>query len=73
MINALVASENKEIDQRVSSGQITAAQGTQQKTQTQQRVTDEVNGTRPAGGPWGQGGFPGGPPPNAPSGTSSTN
>ena len=45
-----MASENSEIDQRVASGQITAAQATQEKSQTQQRVTDEVNGTRPAGG-----------------------
>ncbi len=72
VINALVASENKEIDQRVVSGELSAARGAQEKTQTQQRVTDLVNGTRPADGPWGHGGFPGGPPPNAPSGTSST-
>ncbi len=51
VVNALVASENAEIDKRVSSGQITAAQGAQMKAMTTQRVTDEVNGVRPAGGP----------------------
>jgi ribosomal protein S20 len=73
VVNALVSSENSEIDKSVSSGQITAAQGAQEKTQTQQRVTDEVNGTRPAGGPWGRHGAPHGGPPNAPAGSSSTN
>lgn len=67
VISAWAASENSEIDQRVSSGQMTAAQGAQMKTQTTQRVTDEVNGTRPAfgGGPHGGRGAP----PGAPSGT----
>jgi hypothetical protein len=51
LVNALVASENAEIDSRVAGGQITAAQGAQMKTMTTQRVTDEVNGTRPAHGP----------------------
>ncbi len=59
VISALVTSENSEIDQRVSSGQITAAQAVQMKTMTQQRVTDVVDGTRPAGGGWGP---PDGPP-----------
>jgi fructose/tagatose bisphosphate aldolase len=67
VISAWVASENTEIDQRVSSGQITAAEGAQMKTQTTQRVTGEVNGTRPAGG--GPHGGWGGPPPGAASGT----
>jgi transposase-like protein len=70
VVSAWVASENSEIDKRVGSGEITAAQGTQEKTQTQQRVTDEVNGTRPAGGPWGPHGGPDGGPPNAPAGSS---
>jgi thymidine kinase len=62
VISALVASENSEIDQRVSSGQLTAAQGAQLKTMTVQRVTDEVNGTEPAhGGFGGHDGPPGGP------------
>lgn len=51
VVSALVASENAEIDKRVSSGQIIAAQGAQMKAMTTQRVTDEVNGTHPAGGP----------------------
>jgi hypothetical protein len=51
VVSALVASENAEIDKRVSSGQITAAQGAQMKAMTTQRVTDEVNGVRAAGGP----------------------
>jgi hypothetical protein len=51
VVSALVASENAEIDKRVSSGQITAAQGAQMKAMTSQRITDEVNGTHPAGGP----------------------
>lgn len=70
VIDALVASENNEIDQRVSSGQLTSAQGTQEKTHTTQRITDEVNGTHPAGGPGGWG--PGGPPPAGAPGASST-
>jgi transposase-like protein len=60
VISAWVASENQEIDSRVSSGQITSAQAAQMKAQTQQRITDEVNGVRPAGGP-GDGHGPGGP------------
>lgn len=65
VITAWVASENAEIDQRVSSGQLTAAQAAQMKATTAQRVTDEVNGTEPAGGH-------GGPPFGAPSGSSPT-
>jgi thymidine kinase len=67
VINAWVKSENSEIDQRLSSGQVTAAQAAQDKTMTTQRITDLVNGTEPAhgfGGPGGPpGGAPGGPPP----------
>ena len=55
VISAWVASENKEIDDRASSGQITSAQATRMKAMTQQRVTDEVNGTF-HGGPGGPGG-----------------
>ena len=47
LISTWVASENKEIDDRVASGALTKAQGDQAKTMTQQRVTDEVNGTHP--------------------------
>lgn len=66
VISALTASENSEIDQRIASGQITATQGAQEKTMTSQRITDEVNGTAPAGG------WRGGLPPGAPSGTSTS-
>ena len=68
VISALVASENAEIDQRAASGQISAAQAAQDKAMTQQRVTDMVNGTRPAGG----GAGPRDGAPEAPSGSSST-
>lgn len=44
LISTWVASENKEIDDRVSSGALTRAQGDQAKTMTEQRVTDRVNG-----------------------------
>jgi hypothetical protein len=50
VVSALAASENIEIDKRVASGEITAAQGAQEKTTTTQRVTAKVNGTHPAGG-----------------------
>ena len=63
VISTWVASENKEIDDRVSSGQITKAQGDQMKAMTQQRVTDQVNGTF-HGRPGGPAGFAG-PPPGA--------
>ena len=68
VISELVASENTEIDQRVSSGQLTVAQGAQMKTMTVQRVTDEVNGTEPPHG--GFGGHDG--PPGAPAGSTPT-
>lgn len=54
VITAWVNSENAEIDQRVSSGHLTAAQAAQMKAHTQQRITDAVNGTvapRLRGGP----------------------
>lgn len=71
VISAWVASENKEIDDRASSGQITQQQAAQMKAMTQQRITDEVNGTRPAGGPGrpglgGPGSAPGDLAPGAP-------
>jgi hypothetical protein len=70
VISAWVASENREIDARVAAGQITSAQATRMKAQTQQRVTDEVNGVHPDRGPGGPGG-PGGPPaPGAGTGSS---
>ena len=71
VISALVASENAEVDSAVKAGRITQAQATQIKAQTQQRITDMVNGTPPPmGGPRGFGGprgdFFGGPGAGAP-------
>lgn len=70
VISALVASENAEVDSALKAGRITQAQATQMKAQTQQRVTDMVNGTPPSGGPRGFGGphpdFGGGPGTGAP-------
>lgn len=60
VISAWAAAENSEIDQRVASGQITSAEGTQMKAMTTQRITDAVNGTRPSGPPGGPWGGPGG-------------
>lgn len=45
VITAWVNSENAEIDQRVASGHLTAAQAAQMKAHTQERITDAVNGT----------------------------
>ena len=56
VIATLVTDENAEIDGAVSAGTLTSAQATQMKTETTQRVTDMVNGTRPARGPGGPGG-----------------
>lgn len=67
VIATWVASENKEIDARVASGQLTQSQADQQKQQTQQRVTDEVDGT----GHGGPGGPRGGQPAPGTSGTTS--
>jgi transposase-like protein len=62
VISAWVASENQEIDQRLSSGQITQSQADQMKSMTQQRITDMVDGTF-RGGPRGD--FHGGPGPGS--------
>jgi hypothetical protein len=51
LINALVALENKEIDDAVAAGKLTAAQATTEKANTVARVTAHVNATP------GQGGF----------------
>lgn len=69
VISALADSENAEIDQRVSSGQLSAAQGATAKSGTTQRATDEVNGVHPAGhgGHDGIGSIPGAPGGGAPS------
>lgn len=49
VISALVDSENKEIDARVASGQLTQAQAAQDKANVTQRVTDLVNNTETDG------------------------
>jgi transposase-like protein len=56
VISTMVTAENKEIDAAASAGKITAAQATAEKANTTKRVTDFVNGVRPAGGPGGHGG-----------------
>jgi hypothetical protein len=56
VIDALVASENKEVDAALGAGRITQAQADQMKADQRQRVTDMVNGVRPQGGPDGHGG-----------------
>lgn len=61
LIQAIVQAETKEIDDAQAAGKITADQATQMKTNLTQRVTDMVNGTRPAGMP-GFGFGPGGRP-----------
>jgi hypothetical protein len=48
LIQALVASEKSELDAAVSAGKLTAAQEQTLLANVQQRVTDLVNGTRPA-------------------------
>jgi hypothetical protein len=61
LIAALVAAEKTEIAAAVTAGKLTQAQADQITAGLQTRVTDMVNGTRPAGGP--HGGW-GGPPPS---------
>lgn len=56
LIDSLVASSNKRIDEAVAAGKMTAEQATQLKTETKQRITDMVNGVKPAEGPRGPGG-----------------
>ncbi len=68
LIDSLVASANKRIDDAVAAGKMTAEQATQLKADTTQRVTDMVNGVKPAEGtrgPAGHGG-PRGPRTQAP-------
>lgn len=55
LINSLVASANKRIDDAVAAGKMNAEQATQLKADTQQRVTDMVNGVKPAEGRRGPG------------------
>jgi hypothetical protein len=61
LIAALVAAEKTEIAAAVTSGKLTQAQADQITPMLTQRFTDLVNGTRPAGGPPGPGGFGHGP------------
>lgn len=65
VIAAVAAEEQKEIDARLASGDITQAQADQMKASATQEATDLVNGTRPKGGPGREAGH-GGPPPGAP-------
>jgi hypothetical protein len=56
-----VAHEQTEIAAAVGAGKLTQAQADQLTANLQQRVTDLVNGVRPAGPPtWGGGPPPGG-------------
>ena len=50
LVAALVAAEKTELDAAVAAGRITAAQEASIVATLQQRVTDLVNGLRPAGG-----------------------
>jgi polyhydroxyalkanoate synthesis regulator phasin len=60
LITALVAAETKSIDDAVTAGKLTAAKATELKAGLTAHVTDEVNSTRPAGGPMGGKGGKGG-------------
>ena len=51
LVSALVDAEKTEIQSAVTAGHLTQDQATQIESNLQQRVTDVVNGTRPAGGP----------------------
>ncbi len=58
LVQALVASETKEVDDAVTAGKITADQATKMKARLTQRFTDMVNATRPMGpGRFGHGRF----------------
>ena len=62
VIDAIVADKQAKLDEKVKSGELTQAQADEKKANMVQRVTDMVNGVRPAGGP-GHGPRPDGPPP----------
>ncbi len=71
VIDALVAEENSRIDQQVTDGRLTQDQANERKANTVERVTNQVNNTRPEGG-FGRGGGPrggGAPDGNAPDAT----
>jgi hypothetical protein len=61
LIDALVAAEKTELAAAVSAGRLTQAQSDQIAAGLPAHVTAEVNGTRPAHGPGGPGGFGHGP------------
>jgi urease accessory protein UreF len=61
LVAALVAAEKTEIAAAVTAGKLTQAQADQITASLTQRLTDFVNGTRPAGGPPGGPGFGHGP------------
>jgi hypothetical protein len=61
LIAALVSAEKTEIAAAVTAGKLTQAEADQITPTLTQRVTDFVNGTRPAGGPGPGGGFGHGP------------
>jgi hypothetical protein len=57
LISVMVDAQKTQFDALVKSGRVTAAQAQQFESAMKQRVTDEVNGTRPS---FGGGGFGGG-------------
>jgi hypothetical protein len=68
LVDALVAAEKTELAQAVKDGRLTQAQADQIASGLTARVTDMVNGVRPAHGPGDHDGHGfGGPPPPAPS------
>ncbi len=62
LITALVAQETQELTDAVKAGRLTQAQADAITPTIQQRVTDMVNGVRPAFGPGGMHGMHGAPP-----------
>jgi hypothetical protein len=76
LIDSIVASSNTRIDAAVTAGRLDAAKATELKANTVTRITNEVNGVKPAGkGPGGHGGHGrgSGTAPAAPSSTTTTN
>jgi hypothetical protein len=66
LIAAIVAAEKDRLAKELTAGTLTEAQQTQLLAGLDARVTDFVNGVRPAGGPGGgPGGVDGGTPPSA--------
>jgi len=73
VVDALVADLTAHLDADVASGEHTQAEADQILAQAKTRIQDFVNGTAPAGGPGGPGGFgghgPGGHGPGGPAGS----